>query len=311
MFCCSSYWISQRFQVLLFLKFVIFEVKHFLIFFSEMSEKALQFNSTFVTKLRQLLTVDMTSTARLTLENQKVQSLLTSDRYDLIIIDLAMCEALVVLGHYFSAPVILVSTVGTMEMVNMVTWNSQPFAYVPSLFLPYSDEMTFLQRVTNTVVSTVLNVLATTIIFPSHAALVKQQFPNAPSFQKMLYNISLTLVNAHYSIVETPRPYQPNVIPIGGFHVQTQDITEELKRYLDNATEGAVLFSLGTNLKSSILPAEKLNVICESFAKFPQKFLWKFENDFLNVPKNVKIMKWVPQRAVLGMMHKDHYIFNY
>lgn len=262
----------------------------------------MKFNSTFLTTIKRLVQKGNNSPSRAILENSKVRNLLKSNHsFDLIIIDLVMCEALVVLGYHFKAPVIAVSTVGTMEMVNMVTWNPQPPAYVPSLFLSFSDEMTFLQRVLNTVVPAAFGFLATFIIYPSHAALIKEKFPEAPPFDEMLHNVSLILVNAHFSIVETPRPYQPNMIPVGGFHVQPQTLPPELKHYLDSAEEGTLLFSLGSNLKSANLPPEKLDVILKTLSKFPQRFLWKFEDNTLDIPKNVRIMNWIPQRAVLGM----------
>lgn len=257
--------------------------------------------------LKQLLIFDLPSPTRFTLENENVQRLLNSNQtYNLIIIDL-MCEALVVLGHHFNAPVIGVSTLGTMEMINLITWNPQPFPYVPSLSLPFSDEMTFLQRTVNTINSITITLLASLAVFPSHAALIKEKFPNAPPFIEMLHNVSLIFLNSHYSIVETPRPYQPNMIPIGGFHVQPQEMAPDLKRFLDNAIEGVVLFSLGSNLQSTELPVDKLDLILKCLEKFPQKFLWKFEDDdFLRLPQNVRVMKWIPQRAVLGK--KNHFL---
>lgn len=109
------------------------------------------------------------------------------------------------------------------------------------------------------------------------------------------------LLNAHYSVVETPRPYMPNMIQVGGLHIQSQTLPKELKKYLDEAENGVVYFSLGSNLKTADLPKDKVDVILNTLARFPQRFLWKFENEALdNVPANVKISKWLPQRAILG-----------
>lgn len=272
--------------------------------FAVKRSEVVKFNSTFVTMLKQIINMESISPSHILLENSKVQRLLYSNHsFDLVINDILISEALIVLGHHFKAPVIGVSTIGTTELLNMISWNSQPLAYVPSLFLPFSDEMTFLHRTLNTIVSTAFNLLATFVIYPSHAALIREKFPEAPPFLEMLHNVSLTLINADYSILETPRPYLPNMIPIGGFHVQPQTMPAELKEYLDDSKEGALLFSLGSNLKSSSLDAAKFEVILKTFAKFPQRFLWKFENSSLDVPENVRIMKWIPQRAVLGKVN--------
>lgn len=76
---------------------------------------------------------------------------------------------------------------------------------------------------------------------------------------------------------------------------------QDLKEYLDGAKDGAVYFSLGTNVLSKDLPEEKLNVLLDTFKELPYRVLWKFENDSLkSLPENVKIAKWIPQQDVLS-----------
>lgn len=73
-----------------------------------------------------------------------------------------------------------------------------------------------------------------------------------------------------------------------------------MKEFLDSAKNGAVYFSLGTNVLSKDLSEEKRQVLLGAFSELPYKFLWKFEDDTLkNLPKNVKIAKWIPQQDVL------------
>lgn len=76
---------------------------------------------------------------------------------------------------------------------------------------------------------------------------------------------------------------------------------QELKNILDNAKQGVIYFSLGTNLKSKNLPKEKLNALLDTFRELPYLILWKFElDDISNKPDNVVIRKWFPQQDVLG-----------
>lgn len=73
-----------------------------------------------------------------------------------------------------------------------------------------------------------------------------------------------------------------------------------MKYFLDNATEGVIYFSLGSNVKSIYLPENKRNILINTFAQLPYKVLWKFEDDQLKgKPENVKINKWLPQQDVL------------
>lgn len=71
---------------------------------------------------------------------------------------------------------------------------------------------------------------------------------------------------------------------------------------MDNAKQGVILFSLGSNIKSSLMPKEKIRMILDAFAQLSQKVLWKFETDNLpRLPPNVNISKWFPQSDLLGL----------
>lgn len=62
-----------------------------------------------------------------------------------------------------------------------------------------------------------------------------------------------------------------------------------------------VYFSLGTNMLSKDLPEEKKTLLLEVFSELPFRILWKYEDDELTeLPKNVRVMKWVPQQDVLS-----------
>jgi glucuronosyltransferase len=74
-----------------------------------------------------------------------------------------------------------------------------------------------------------------------------------------------------------------------------------LQQYLDEAPEGVIYFSMGSNLQSSEMPESKRNVFLEVFSKLKQNVLWKWEADTLpGQPKNVKLGKWLPQSDILG-----------
>lgn len=70
---------------------------------------------------------------------------------------------------------------------------------------------------------------------------------------------------------------------------------------MDNAKDGVILFSMGSNLKSADLPTQKRDAILKTFAKLKQKVIWKWEADSLpGQPPNVKLMKWLPQNDIMG-----------
>lgn len=71
--------------------------------------------------------------------------------------------------------------------------------------------------------------------------------------------------------------------------------------HLDNATQGFIYFSLGSNVKSKDLIEKTRNVILETFAELPYKVLWKFElKDLPGKPDNVMTAKWFPQQDIFS-----------
>lgn len=66
--------------------------------------------------------------------------------------------------------------------------------------------------------------------------------------------------------------------------------------------------SFGTNVKSSMLPSDKLKIFTDVFSQIPYDVLWKWDNDDLpERPKNVKISKWLPQPDVLRKFCSKNY----
>lgn len=76
---------------------------------------------------------------------------------------------------------------------------------------------------------------------------------------------------------------------------------QSLEAFLNSAKEGFIYFSLGSNVKSKDLRKETLAAIMDALKAMPYKVLWKFEADILpGKPDNVKLIKWAPQKSVLG-----------
>jgi hypothetical protein len=70
---------------------------------------------------------------------------------------------------------------------------------------------------------------------------------------------------------------------------------------LDDAPDGVIFFSMGSNLQSSQLPDKKRDAFLKAFSELKQKVLWKWETDTLpGQPNNVRLGKWFPQADILG-----------
>ncbi|KAB0795432.1 hypothetical protein PPYR_12271 [Photinus pyralis] len=203
--------------------------------------------------------------------------------------------------YRFGAPCIGLSTVAPNRWTNRQMGNPFNPAYVTELFLGYSDRMTFFQRLTNAVVITWEMLLNHFYVLPKHNELLQKYFPGAPHLYELYFNTSLMLLNAHVA-TNAPVPLVPNMIPIGGYHIKPPNkLPTDLQEYLDDAKEGAVYFSMGSNLNSANMTKDRINALLRVFGGLKQKVLWKLDNNsLLHLPPNVKLSAWFPQQEILA-----------
>nr|XP_032522039.1 UDP-glucuronosyltransferase 2B4-like [Danaus plexippus plexippus] len=127
--------------------------------------------------------------------------------------------------------------------------------------------------------------------------------PNTPDLQDLKKNVDMLFLNIH-SVWDFNRPVPPNVLYLGGLHLQRKPVKElpkDLKNFLDSSSEGVIYMSFGTNVSPSALPAETIKIITNVFSDLPYKILWRWDSD--KIPKhskNVLISKWFPQSDLLG-----------
>ena len=236
------------------------------------------------------------------LRDNEIQKLIHSnEKFDAVIVEQFMNDAEKALASHFGAPLIVLSSMGANYWVNTLVGNPSPISYIPMMSTEYSIPMTFLQRVENSLLFVMTEVLFKLCVYPGQNARIKKYIPNGPDINDVLYNASIFLMNSHPSINQAV-PYVPNMIDIGGFHVQPpKKLPQDLQQFLDDAKDGVIYFSMGSNLKSAELPPEKRDAILGMFSKLKEKVLWKWEDDVLpGQPKNVKLSKWLPQQSVLA-----------
>jgi glucuronosyltransferase len=185
---------------------------------------------------------------------------------------------------------------------DIMTGSTHQPSHVPNVFLDYSDRMNFIERLHNFVTWKLDEAFLYFYHFPKQKKLYEAFFPKANlTFDKQRKNLALLFNNNHFSS-STVRPGMPNIIDIGGNHVEpAKPLPSDIQQFLDSAEHGAILFSMGSIIQAVQWPIEKREAFIKAFGKLKQKVLWKYENDTLpNKPSNVMISKWIPQRDILA-----------
>ncbi|KAH8248192.1 hypothetical protein KR038_004373 [Drosophila bunnanda] len=234
-----------------------------------------------------------------------VQDLLGQNRtFDAVICETFMNDAHYGFAEHFRAPLITLSTLGATGWTSDLVGTPSPPSYVPHCLLPFSDHMDFWQRAQNLGFQAYEYVYYNWINLPRQEVLYRKYFPNnKQDFYEMRRDTSLVLLNNHVSL-SNPRPYSPNMIEVGGMHVNRKEpkpLPKDIREFIEGAEHGVIYFSLGSNLKSKDLPQEKQRAIVDTLRGLKFRVLWKYEDeDFADKPANVFISKWFPQDDILA-----------
>lgn len=74
-----------------------------------------------------------------------------------------------------------------------------------------------------------------------------------------------------------------------------------MKEFLDGAEQGAIYFSLGSNIKEKHLNKTVKTEIMKALATLPYRVLWKIDATFDSLPPHIRTSKWFrSQPGILG-----------
>lgn len=223
-------------------------------------------------------------------------------KFDLVIYDYMAYPTILGFLHKFKNPPLIGVTAfhAASPTINLVGSSFNP-AYIPFYFGSGFKE-TFFGRVENFFLCFFDYFYKHYVVLPKIYSVVKDDFPGLPDLAELERQTRVALINYSPAIHDL-EPMLPNVIPIAGMHMQkVKRLPKEFQEILDNAKNGLILFSLGTNVKSWMLGDERIQKFIEAFRNLPQyTILWKFDNEKIpNVPKNVIIRRWMPQNDILA-----------
>ncbi|XP_034474024.1 UDP-glucuronosyltransferase 2B15 [Drosophila innubila] len=125
-----------------------------------------------------------------------------------------------------------------------------------------------------------------------------------PSYDEVKQRISLLFYNYHSHSEGPVRPTVPQSIEIGGIQIKEQPdpLPKQLAAFLDNATDGAIFFSLGTNVKVKYFEPHIMETLYKVLSRQSLRVIWKWDDQ---LPKpgnasNIYFSNWLPQDDILA-----------
>ncbi|KAL6473162.1 hypothetical protein MHYP_G00193500 [Metynnis hypsauchen] len=232
------------------------------------------------------------------IEDEELIKRLQDEQYDLFLTDPAMTAA-VVLGRYLKLPLVLNARWITSWEGHFAIAPS-PVSYIPILGTGLSDQMTFFQRVKNSLFYAMTLLQDAFLVWPHYKALCDKYFDEDCDIVRFIQEADIWLMRLDF-VFDFPRPTMPNVVYMGGFQCKpAKPLPEDLEAFVQSSGEhGFIIMSLGTMVDS--LPADKVHEIAAVFAKLPQKVIWRHLGPKPStLGNNTLLVSWMPQNDLLG-----------
>ncbi|KAH8398848.1 hypothetical protein KR222_008773 [Zaprionus bogoriensis] len=232
--------------------------------------------------------------------------------FDVIINDYTIGPHLLGFVHKFRyPPVIGITAFHNKPLVLDFMSNSYFPALIPYYSTLYSPKMSFLERLDNTLIFALDTLYRRLYFNPKLDEIMRPFFPDMPHLTELAKLMKIALINTHPA-TDYVESLPPNIIEIGGMQGRPgKPLPADLDAFMRSGKQGAIYFSLGTNmLPKNVDAATKLKIV-EAFRQLPQyNFIWKFDEKYLQdvqLPSNVLVRNFLPQRDILA--HKSLTLF--
>uniref|UniRef100_A0A8C5NSV0 UDP-glucuronosyltransferase n=1 Tax=Junco hyemalis TaxID=40217 RepID=A0A8C5NSV0_JUNHY len=178
-----------------------------------------------------------------------------------------------------------------------------PPSYVPRFFTRSTDRMSFGQRLGN-LLATLGSSLACSVLYSPYDPLIREFLQREATVPELFSHAAVWLMKYDF-VFEYPRPLMPNMVLVGGIVLSCSLLVplpfqREFEAMVNASGEhGIVVFSLGSMV--SEIPMKKAMEIAEGLGTVPQTVFWRYTGKAPpNLPKNVKLVKWLPQNDLLA-----------
>lgn len=142
------------------------------------------------------------------------------NQFDITIVENFNSDCFVTVAKLFNVPIVRLLSTFLMPWSNNRYGNPSHPAYIPNYFMPFSDEMSFFERVENTLIHLLHTTYFNWLLINRDQDISLKYFGNqSASLNSDILKDSLLLVTSHFS-VNLPRPLVPNIVEIGGIHLK-------------------------------------------------------------------------------------------
>ncbi|KAI5089019.1 UDP glucuronosyltransferase 1 family, polypeptide B7 precursor [Silurus meridionalis] len=246
--------------------------------------------------MREIMNLVM-STSESLLFNHELVEFLRKQEFDAVLTDPVMPTG-AILAFNLSLPAVYMLRGLPCGMDAIATACPDPPSYVPRYFTKLTDRMCFTERVFNMVVY-MLEPVMCKLLYWGFDDVASRFLQRSISMKEILNTAAIWLLRYDFTM-EFPKPLAPNTVLIGGLNCAvSRPLDPEVLEFVEGSEHGFIVFTLGSLVPA--MPKEKAAVFFQAFSRIPQRVLWRYTGEVPHeVPRNVKLMRWLPQNDLLG-----------
>ena len=177
-------------------------------------------------------------------------------------------------------------------------------SFIPIAPTGYTQEMTFMQRMINTVVTIVFQFgVRDLYALPKVHSMLARVFPNEeiPHLNDLIKTASLMINHGSPFLGDGLRPVMPQTIFAGLMSCNPPSpLPQDLEDFIQGSEHGIIYVSFGSVIKASKMPEAKRQILLNVFSKLKQRIIWKWEAPMPDAPDNVLVSSWLPQTSLLA-----------
>ena len=177
-------------------------------------------------------------------------------------------------------------------------------AETPSFLLPYSNKMTFIQRLVNTLLYLTFAVYDPSAIRDAVSKYAPEK-PSLPIDTLVQSKAEIWLVESDH-ILDYPKPTLPNIKLIGGAAAgPAKRLPPEFQSFMDGAPQGVVIVSFGSYVID--LPKHISDKILQVLLQLPMKSIFRCRLPSPD-PEKILTSEWIPQNDLLGHVNTKVFV---
>ncbi|XP_071511971.1 UDP-glucuronosyltransferase 1A6-like [Diadema antillarum] len=232
------------------------------------------------------------------LNDEKLMSRLRLSNFSAVLYDMTwLCGAII--AEELGIPHFTVCPFPNPCMVTTSAGSIFSPSFIPVLTTPFSNRMTFHQRLINTITYVLISIIGKIFMIDTYSD-ITARYGKSPD--KVFEQSKLWLVNSDF-VGEYPCALSPNVIPVGG--LTTRDphpLPPDLEDFVQGSGHhGVIVCSFGSFLNMTNDHKSAFQSFSRVFGRLPQRFVWQVAGKLsFPIPPNVKILPWLPLNDLLG-----------